>query len=566
MAARSFNADTEEEHQTEDEEGQESVDGDEMDSRSEQEEEEHQPPPKKKRAAPEQRQWTEVNRWHHSDSTPEEIIGYIRSDLNELNRNAGIQDLPGSHKDRKDVYGNFQFRRTWRTSSDLVTNTIVNCPLLRRCGCQCQAKIVEQPTQTLLFISNSHTAADHVSQKDTAKFLSHQQKVLISSAVKLAPLQTSGELIRNVQDSPSKKIDAKLKASVTRLVRRERQNITKIQLDGVTVDNTLGSLSALSDSLWFGNALDQHKAGNCLDVHKVYIIGRQILAADRTVFFTFANVFDLLNLFRSVASGYDTQLCGDVTAKASQAALNKLGFGVNMLGSSFAPLSYTLIPAECESAAAYREAFRATKAAIRRVITLPACDKAECTTCKYITQLREHETVACCLSSPPYRTDKELPISYALGDNSSAFQKFVTEELRIEANVCQTHATAIAKNNGAHRGYFDSTDNYEEFYDFVCRIMKCSYEGAGLRLQELLVSWMRSVHENRAAEWFQQHWCGPIKGRWLLANGGIAITANNQPMESTWRWDRVFNSQGYQVCGQKRRGSGQMQISFRPHQ
>ena len=107
------------------------------------------------------------------------------------------------------------------------------------------------------------------------------------------------------------KIEAKLKASVTRLARRERKNITKIQLDCVTVDNTLGSLSALSDSLWFGNALDQHKAGNCLDVHKVYIIGHQILAADRTVLITFANVFDLLNLFRSVASGYDTQLCCD---------------------------------------------------------------------------------------------------------------------------------------------------------------------------------------------------------------------------------------------------------------
>ena len=108
--------------------------------------------------------------------------------------------------------------------------------------------------------------------------------------------------------------------------------------------------------------------GQCLDLHKVYIIGRQILASDRTVFLTFANAFDLLNLFRSVASGYDTQLCGDVTPKASQATLNKLGFSVNMLGSSFAPLSYTLIQAECESADAYREAYQATKAAVRRVI------------------------------------------------------------------------------------------------------------------------------------------------------------------------------------------------------
>ena len=103
------------------------------------------------------------------------------------------------------------------------------------------------------------------------------------------------------------------------------------------------------------------------------LIGRQILASDRTVFLTFANAFDLLSLFRSVASGYDPQLCGDVTSKASQATLNKPGFGVNMLGSSFAPLSYTLMPAECESAYAYREAYHHTKAAVCHVISLPSC-------------------------------------------------------------------------------------------------------------------------------------------------------------------------------------------------
>ena len=161
---------------------------------------------------------------------------------------------------------------------------------------------------------------------------------------------------------------------------------------------------------------------------------------------------------------------------------------------------------------------------------------------------------------------KELPISFALGDNSSAFQKFVTEQLGLNANVCQTHATAIPKNNSSHRGYFDSVDNYEQFYEFVCRIMKCSFEGAGLRLQQLLVQWMRSVHEERAADWFQQHWCGPIKGRWLLANGGIGVTANNQGLESTWRWDRTSNSHCYQVLGwgsgQIVRGSGQFVNSF----
>lgn len=82
-------------------------------------------------------------------------------------------------------------------------------------------------------------------------------------------------------------------------------------------------------------------------------------------------VDNLLNIFRSVASGYDVQLLGGVTSKASTAALNKLAFGVNMLGNRFAPWSVTLIPAECESSAAYLQAYGVTKSAARRVISLP---------------------------------------------------------------------------------------------------------------------------------------------------------------------------------------------------
>ena len=72
----------------------------------------------------------------------------------------------------------------------------------------------------------------------------------------------------------------------------------------------------------------------------------------------------------------------------------------------------------------------------------------------------------------PYREDKELPIFNALGDNSSAWQKFVLENLVLSANVRQTHATAIAKNNGTvpgtHRAHFVEQDNSDKFYDYVC--------------------------------------------------------------------------------------------------
>ncbi len=44
---------------------------------------------------------------------------------------------------------------------------------------------------------------------------------------------------------------------------------------------------------------------------------------------TFSNAWNLLNPILTVASGYGLQLVGNVTHKASLAAVNKLGFGVN---------------------------------------------------------------------------------------------------------------------------------------------------------------------------------------------------------------------------------------------
>jgi hypothetical protein len=89
-----------------------------------------------------------------------------------------------------------------------------------------------------------------------------------------------------------------------------------------------------------------------------------------------------------------------------------------------------------------------------------------------------------------------------LGDNSAAWQKYARETLGLEANVCQTHATAIAANNGSHKKFFDDVNkNYKSFYQLVNRIMCCSFASVGEGLQELLVEWLRSVREERASEW-----------------------------------------------------------------
>ena len=82
----------------------------------------------------------------------------------------------------------------------------------------------------------------------------------------------------NIQDSPTKKIDYTHANSVRNFVRQERRSITNFLLDGVEIDNTLGSLSQLADKLWFGDALAQHKSGGeCIELFKTFVIGRQFL-------------------------------------------------------------------------------------------------------------------------------------------------------------------------------------------------------------------------------------------------------------------------------------------------
>ena len=92
---------------------------------------------------------------------------------------------------------------------------------------------------------------------------------------------------------------------------------TSVALEGVDVDNTLGSLAKLSEVLRIVDAFKQHKEGECIDLFKPFVIGRQFLAADRNVLMSFATCWDLLSIFRSLAAGYLVQLQTDVTCKAS---------------------------------------------------------------------------------------------------------------------------------------------------------------------------------------------------------------------------------------------------------
>ena len=361
--------------------------------------------------------------------------------------------------------------------------------------CLCEVKLAINADQTIMYVTDEHTAQDHAKEKDISRHLSYEDKVLIRQAVQLAPMQSAGSLMRNIQDSPTKQIDYRLSNSVRNFVRQERRGITNFLLDCVPIHNTLGNLSRLTDQIWFSDALAGHRAGECIDLFKTFVIGRQFFDTERTVMITFANVWNLLSPMRTVASGYELQLCGDVTHKASLAAVNKLAFGVNMLGGKAAPWTVSLIPHQSESEAVYTEAYHASRRATRAVMALKLCGNPGCATCKAIRIVRTNENVRISLAGRPYKTDHELPVSHGLCDNTDTYQNFLKNCLGLLAALCQTHVTAIPACNGTHKKFFDNAEIYELFYQILYDLMQISIKAAGFHLQTLLVYWFEATIE-----------------------------------------------------------------------
>ena len=106
--------------------------------------------------------------------------------------------------------------------------------------------------------------------------------------------------------------------------------------------------------------------------------------------------------------------------------------------------------------------------------------------------------------------------------------------LDMDVELCQTHATAIAANNGTHRKYFKDDEKYEKFYGVLCDLMLITCKPAGYYLQSLLVLWLRDNVDDQCAHWFEAPWTGQVKGRYQLGSGGVGLVSNNQSLKATW--------------------------------
>jgi len=162
--------------------------------------------------------------------------------LDDLEEQGGGFEGLLQHADRNNRFGGWTLRRRWPTNGGYTINTIVNCPFFKQTKCPCQVKIIYGQSMITLLSTNIHTPDDHSEEKNRLKFLTPKAKKLIKTAVKIAPHQTATDLLRNVQGSPTKRINNDLKQSVARAIRKERVNVNKVTLGGIELDNTLGTV------------------------------------------------------------------------------------------------------------------------------------------------------------------------------------------------------------------------------------------------------------------------------------------------------------------------------------
>ena len=133
--------------------------------------------------------------------------------------------------------------------STIINTTLL--PLVERCGCPCQAEIVEMPGQFIYTFMHSirQPITAHHHATDNSRFLTRDKQDLIRNAAKTAPKNTAHELIKKAQKTPTKKIDPKLKDSVAPFIRHERAKLLTVVCDSMQLSSDIGSLKTLVDEI-----------------------------------------------------------------------------------------------------------------------------------------------------------------------------------------------------------------------------------------------------------------------------------------------------------------------------
>ena len=174
-----------------------------------------------------------------------------------------------------------------------TTNTIPRCPLLAALWLPLQGENQDIFHDYQSLHSSPHTAEHHSEELGQSVYLFYEEKMLVN-AIKISPVQSAEDMLRNVQDT-NDAIDFSLKKSVQIHVRKERTRICAHLLDDVEIDVTPGPWELKSPE-W--KNLAQDSSGSTLSwpiygPFQGYCIGRQFMMEDcagPTFMISFSNV------------------------------------------------------------------------------------------------------------------------------------------------------------------------------------------------------------------------------------------------------------------------------------
>jgi hypothetical protein len=208
---------------------------------------------------------------------PEDITQGIYEAAKNFMEESGLIKL-ATHRAKASNLHLWKKSTGWHSDGNTTKTTIYHCPLMTKFGYPCQLKVTDMARAVYVEKRGVHDKECHSADKDQSKFLKLHQIEAIRAGVIIAPKQGATHLRRNLMHaSPEKRIQPTLARSVERQVRKFRAKLTEAKLEGISVDDSYGSLVALADSKWFSTLLANHNDPDCdyhMDMYDPFIIGR----------------------------------------------------------------------------------------------------------------------------------------------------------------------------------------------------------------------------------------------------------------------------------------------------
>ena len=389
--------------------------------------------------------WVRLQSWETVSYTTPEILAECKHIGNGKLRSAGLDKLPATHKPKPTDLGNWKFKELTHTESGACVTHYYKCPLAYRTHCPHKLRILYYAGVAHLEITEGHETFEH--DDKNKKRLGWKQINAIAAAVRVAPNQTATSIRRNLGNfaSPTKDVAPELLPSVRRLVSKVRGDITRVNLHGVEVDGSYGSLTELCKAIDFRTLVERHNAADNeyhLDMFETVCIGHDIEADSNVIFIALTNIWMLCEIARIKNSNWALQIQGDGTFNLCAEEVCLLGLGVNRAGAHYHPVSLLIVPDGSETEDAWTQLWRCVRHGIHRLFTkFQPCPLADCSTCCTIRDIMGEEAWAKIVRSEPFAEHRQIEVDYGSGDNNWPWSNFCTNELGLSALVCSSHAT-----------------------------------------------------------------------------------------------------------------------------